>query len=223
MFLDDPRNGVGAASFSDDSTASPTVGPDGDVYYGVLEGNFPSNNDRGWMLHFSGDLGTTKTPGAFGWDDTASIVPASAVPSYHGTSSYLILTKYNNYIGINTGNGHNKVAVLDPNATETDPITGATVMLEVITVLGPTPDPRGGVKEWCINSAAVDAINKCALVNSEDGHLYRWDFTSNSLSAAFPMAQATGEAYTPTLVGPDGAVYAINNAVLYCCQANSGP
>ena len=138
IFLNDPRSGVGAASITDDSTASPTIGPDGDVYYGVLEGNFPSNNDRGWMLHFSGDLSTVKTPGAFGWDDTSSIVPSTAVPSYNGTSAYLILTKYNNYAGVGTGNGQNKLAILDPNATEVDPVTGATVMNEVLTILGPT-------------------------------------------------------------------------------------
>jgi hypothetical protein len=221
VFLSDPRNGVGAANLTDDSTASPAIGPDGDVYFGVLEGNFPSNNDRGWMLHFSGTLGTTKTPGAFGWDDTAAIVPASAVPSYTGTSSYLILTKYNNYIGIGTGNGHNRVAVLDPNATEVDPVTGATVMNEVLTVLGPSPDPRGGVREWCINTAAIDSNNKCAVINSEDGHVYRWSFVTNTLSSPFNMAAATGEAYTPTVIGPDGAVYAINNATLYCCQPAS--
>jgi hypothetical protein len=218
VFLKDPRTGVGAANITDDSTASPTIGPDGDVYFGVLEGSFPSNNDRGWMLHFSGDLSTVKTPGAFGWDDTASIVPAKAVPSYNGNSSYLILTKYNNYAGVGTGNGKNKLAVLDPNASETDPISGAKVMLEILTILGPTPQ-GGGVREWCINSAAIDSTNKCAVVNSEDGHVYRWDFTTNTLSPAFPMAAATGEAYTPTLIGPDGAVYAINNAELYCCQA----
>jgi len=219
VFLTDPRPGIGAASLTDDSTASPTIGPDGDVYFGVLEGNFPSNNDRGWMLHFSADLSTVKTPGAFGWDDTASIVPATAVPSYKGTSSYLILTKYNNYAGVGSGNGQNKLAVLDPNnLTETDPVTGATVMNEVLTILGPTPQGNG-VREWCINSAAIDSTNKCAVVNSEDGHIYRWDFTTNTLSAQFPMAAATGEAYTPTLIGPDGAVYAINNAALYCCQA----
>ena len=73
------------AVITNDGTASPTVGPDGDVYIGVLENPFASNHDRGWLLHFSGDLSTTKTPGAFGWDDTPSIVPASMVPSYHGT------------------------------------------------------------------------------------------------------------------------------------------
>ena len=105
VFLNDPRSTTAsplAAAVTDDSSASPTVGPDGDVYYGVLEGNFPSNNDRGWLLHYSGDLLTAKLPGAFGWDDTASVVPASAVPSYTGPSAYLLLTKYNNYASIRT-------------------------------------------------------------------------------------------------------------------------
>jgi hypothetical protein len=219
--LHDPHNG-GLAASSDDGTASPTIGTDGDVYYGVLENGFPSNHARGWLLHFSAGLTQVKTPGAFGWDDTASVVPATAVPSYSGSSSYLILTKYNNYAdgGIG-GNGQNKLAILDPNATETDPITGATVMQEVLTILGPTPNPHlPGVREWCINAAAIDTVNKCAVVNSEDGRCYRWDFTSNTLSAGVTLAPATGEAYTPTLVGPDGAVYAINNAKLFCCVHN---
>ena len=96
---------------------SPTVGPDGDVFYGVLEANFPSNHARGWMLHFNPTLTTSKIPGAFGWDDSASIVPSGLVPSYRGRSTYLILTKYNNYAdgGIG-GNGLNKVAMLDPKS-----------------------------------------------------------------------------------------------------------
>src|SRR6185369_13355183 len=92
------------------STASPTVGPDGEVYYGVLETPYPSNNDRGWMLHFDATLTTPLTPGGFGWDDTASTFASSAVPQYTGASSYLLMTKYNNYAGIGTGNGENKVA-----------------------------------------------------------------------------------------------------------------
>ena len=61
--------------------------------------------------------------------------------------------------------------------------------------------------EWCINSAAIDPFNKCAVVNSEDGKMYRWDFTTNTLSPPVTLAAATGEAYTPTVIGPDGALY----------------
>jgi hypothetical protein len=220
--LRDPRNSSWDAAVPDDGTAAPTIGPDGDVYYGVLEYNFPSNNARGWMLHFNGNLTTTKTPGAFGWDDAASIVPASLVPSYVGSSSYLILTKYNNYAGVGSGDGQNRVAVLDPNGTETDPVTNAIVMREVITVVGPTKNPNlQGVDEWCINSAAIDSTNGRAIINSEDGHVYTWYFNGNTLSPGLKLAPATGEAYTMTLIGPDGAVYAINNAVLNCCDAGT--
>jgi hypothetical protein len=219
--LRDPRNSGWDAAVPDDGSATPTIGPDGDVYYGVLEYNFPSNHARGWMLHYDSGLATVKTPGAFGWDDSASIVPSGLVTSYTGSSKYLLLTKYNNYAnpGIG-GNGQNKVAILDPNATETDPVTGATVMLEIITILGPTKNPNlPGVDEWCINSAAIDNVNGRAIVNSEDGHVYTWYFNNNTLSTGLKLAPPTGEAYTMTVIGPDGAVYAINNASLYCCDA----
>jgi hypothetical protein len=52
------------------------------------------------------------------------------------------------------------------------------------------------------------------MVNSEDGHLYRWDLTTNTLSQSIPLSGGIGEAYTPTLIGADGTVYAINDAVL---------
>jgi hypothetical protein len=214
--LTDPSSGLDA-DLCDCSSATPTVGPDGDVYFGVLENPFPNHNDRGWLLHFNSDLSKTKTPGSFGWDDTASIVPASLVSSYHGSSSYLLMTKYNNYGGVGTGDGHNRIAILDPNATEKDPVISTTlVMKEVITVLGVTPDPNypGGVKEWCINTAAIDPFTKSVLANSEDGNLYRWDLTSNTLSEVITLSTGVGEAYTPTAIGSDGTVYAINKAVL---------
>jgi hypothetical protein len=109
----DPQTGQ-PAQIANISTASPTVGPDGDVYYGVLESTIGMHNDRGWLLHFDATLTQSKTPGSFGWDDTASIVPVSAVPGYSGSSPYLVLTKYNNYGGIGTGNGLNRMAILDP-------------------------------------------------------------------------------------------------------------
>ncbi len=214
--LTDPSSGMDASIYSG-SSATPTVGPDGDVYFGVLENPYPNHNDRGWLLHYNSDLTETKTPGSFGWDDTPSIVPASLVPSYKGKSKYLLMTKYNNYCGIGTGDGHNKIAILDPNATEKDPVLPSThVMKEVLTIVGVTPDPgcSGGVKEWCINSAAVDPVNKSVLANSEDGVLYRWDLTTNTLSQRITLSSGIGEAYTPTVIGADGTAYAINQAIL---------
>ncbi|MBI3478241.1 MAG: hypothetical protein HY010_21130 [Acidobacteria bacterium] len=216
--LKDPSSNLDALIF-DASSSSPTVGPDGDVYFGVLENPFPAHNDRGWLLHFNSDLSVKKIPGSFGWDDTASVVPASMVPSYHGTSTYLLMSKYNNYAGAG-GDGRNRVAILDPNATEHDPILSATlVMKEVLTALGITPDPEfpnvpGAVREWCINTAAIDPGTKSVMVNSEDGALYRWDMTTNTLSQSIQLTTGIGEAYTPTVIGADGTVYAINGAIL---------
>ncbi len=205
----------------DDGTASPTVGPDGDVYFGVLENPPGANHLRGWLLHFDATLSETKTPGAFGWDNTPSIVPTSAVASYAGAAPYLLMTKYNNYAA-GGGDGVNKFAILDPTASMTDPISGATVMAEVLTVAAPTPDDDardaqhpGAVKEWCINTGAVDPQTKAAVINNEDGFLYRWDFSTNTLAASVQLTAGQFEAYTPTLIGPDGTVYAISNGILF--------
>ncbi len=112
------------------------------------------------------------------------------------------MTKYNNYAGVGSGNGKNRIAVLDPNATEKDPIIPATsVMKEVITILGVTPDPDAGipgaVKEWCINTAAVDPVTKSILANSEDGNLYRWDLTSNSFTQVISFQPGSAKPTRP--------------------------
>jgi hypothetical protein len=195
----------------DASSAAPMVGPDGDVYYGVLANSVGQNGDRGWMMHYSADLSQIKLPGAFGWDTTASVVPRRMVPSYTGPSTYLIVTKYNHYVSDNY-----QIAVLDPNASEVDPDSGATVMNEVLTVDGVTPG-----REWCINDAAVDLGTGSILANSEDGNLYRWDLASNTLSQAVTLDSGVGEAYTPTLIGPDGTVYSINDGILFAVRAQA--
>jgi hypothetical protein len=217
-YLKDPSSGE-AAWVDDDSSAAPTVGPDGDVYFGVLENPFPNHDDRGWLLHFDATLKTKKTPGSFGWDDTVAVVPTSAVPSYTGSSPYLLMTKYNNYYGTGPyGDGHNKIGIIDPDATQVDPYSNATVMKDVLTMLGPNQVPGeggGAVYEWCINSAVVVPASQSIIANSEDGHVYRWDLATNTLAEVMTLNAPQPEAYTPTIVGPDGTVYAINNAYLY--------
>jgi hypothetical protein len=217
--LIDPGSGS-LAHISDDSTASPTVGPDGDVYFGVLETVFGSHNGRGWLLHYDATLVNRLTPGGFGWDDTASVVDASLVPSYTGSSPYLLMVKYNNYRGAGTGDGANKVAILDPRTSQVDAISGRTIMKEVLTLLGSTfvSGNSGPVVEWCINTAAVDPFTRSVLVNSEDGHLYRWSLANNTASQRIRLGNRIGQSYTPTAVGADGAVYAVNNAMLFSVQ-----
>jgi hypothetical protein len=218
VLLKDPVSGLPAV-ISPDSSASPTVGPDGDVYYGVLENPFPSHDGRGWLLHYNATLTQAKIPGSFGWDSTPSVLPARAVPGYRGTSPYLLVSKYNNYLGLGPhGDGHNEVAVLDPRAGQKDPYATVQVMKAVQAILSPVHvpgEPAGARYEWCINSAVVDPADDSVIVNSEDGTLYRWDLARNTLAEKIRLNAPRAEAYTPTLIGPDGTVYAINNATLY--------
>jgi hypothetical protein len=234
VFLKDPRNNFASnAGLLDDSTASPTVGPDGDVYYGIF-GN-PYNGSRGFLAHFDATLTQTKTFGGFGWDSTPVIVPASAAPMYTGKSSYLLFEKYNNYVAgevTDGGDGVNQIALLDPNATMPDPHSssnGLQVMDAVMSIPGPSRDASftaqypNAVREWCINSALVDPATKSIVMPSEDGNLFRWDLTTCSFTQAVTINPAgIGEAYVPTLEGPDGTVYTIENAKLFAVGGLAG-
>jgi glucose/arabinose dehydrogenase len=227
VFLKDPRNGhADNAVIADSSTSSPTVAPDNDVYFGILGG--PS-----FLLRFSGDLAVEKAPGAFGWDSTAAIVPKEMVPSYTGPSSYLVFCKYNNYADPSGGgseNGVNRIAIFDPGSTEVNPrdsSSGVPVMREVLTIVGPTPDAEHSsiptaVREWCINTAAVNPATHSVFTPSEDGHLYRWDLATNSLSQAVQLTAGIGEPYVPTVIGPDGTVYTLNGGTLFALGGVNG-
>jgi hypothetical protein len=211
--------GPGALSILDNSTASPVVGPDGDVFFGVY-GNF----GHGYGLHFSPDLSTQMPPAAFGWDNTLAIVPTNMIPTYSGTSTYLLFSKYNNYAG-KTGNGVNCMALLDPHATQLDPhpSPNPTIeMREVLTVIGCTPDSEYqsatypiAVREWCINTAAVNPATQSVFAPSEDGRLYRWNLALNSLTEVITLGTGLGAPYVPTVVGPDGIIYTLNGGKLF--------
>jgi hypothetical protein len=222
----DPRSGLNATVL-DIGTASPLVGPDGDVYFGIMAN--PGNGSRGFMLHYTANLQTNKPPGAFGWDNTAAIVPTNMVPSYTGPSSYLLFSKYNNYANAGDGDGINRLALLDPNVTQIDPHSsadGLAEMREVQTVIGFTPDAEYlgtnypyAVREWCINTAGVSPAKNSVYAPSEDGHLYRWDLVANSLSEAVKLTAGIGEPYVPTVIGPDGTVFTLNGGTMFAVGA----
>jgi hypothetical protein len=210
------------AGVLDDSTASPTIGPDGDVFFGIV-GN--QSIGRGFLLHFSADLQTNKLPGAFGWDYTPVIVPASIVPAYSGPSSYLLFSKYNNYAGFADGDGVNRIALLDPNSVQIDShpsAPGLAEMREVLTVTGATPDENHqgqvypyAVEEWCINTGAVNPATRSIFAPSEDGHIYRWNIASNAVTQVLSLGPSAGSPYVPTMIGPDGVVYTIHSGKLF--------
>lgn len=222
VFLKDPRNGNNAGVL-DDGTASPVVAPDGDVYLGVFAN--PYNGSRGFLSHYSGDLSEAKTFGGFGWDYTPGIVPASMVPSYQGTSSYLIFCKYNNYTGtgVDDGDGVNRVAVLDPNAVQTDAhasSNGLQIMREVLTSIGNTPDEENpgipiAVREMCVNATCVNPATNSVFFNSEDGRAYRWDLSVNQVTQSLVLTPGFGAPYIPSVIGPDGTVYTLNGGNLF--------
>jgi hypothetical protein len=90
----------------------------------------------------------------------------------------------------------------------------------VLTIAGPTPDAEHptiptAVREWCINTAAVNPATHSIFTPSEDGHIYRWDLATNSLSQAVQLTAGIGEPYVPTVIGPDGTVYTLNGGTLF--------
>ncbi|MBK7116313.1 MAG: hypothetical protein IPH71_09860 [Proteobacteria bacterium] len=110
------------------------------------------------------------------------------------------------------------MAIVDPSRAQADPIIATVqVMAEVLKIVGPTADSEnpGGVREWCVNTGAVDPATRSMLINNEDGRLYRWSFATNQLTENIRFNNGLGQSYTPTAIGADGTVYAINNAVLF--------
>lgn len=183
------------------TSASVMAGPDGNVYYGAYAGS--SNSYRGFLLQFTKDLLPSGAPGPFGWDCTASVVPSSAVPSYTGTSSYLVLTKYNNYL-----QNLYRLGIFDPNSSVFDSIAGTNVMRDVLV------SPRSQ-QEWCVNSVAVDPFSRCAIANNENGSCYQWDFTTNTFTNSVSMTRELPEAYTPTVIAPNGVCFAIKANIVF--------
>ena len=180
----------------DISTASTTIGPDGDIYLGIGPGS------GGPLVHFSGDLATNKVNGYFGWDYTEAVVPSSMVPAYLATSAYLLFSKYNDYTT------RNRIALLDPNTPQYRNGVGIC-MCEVLTAWSPR------TTEWCLNTVAVNPASGDVLAPNEDGRLYRWDLAANSFSEVLQLNAGVSEPYVPTCIGPDGAVYTINGGTLF--------
>ena len=185
VVLKDPVSGQ-PAFISTSSSASPTVGPDGDVYYGVLENPFPNHDDRGWLLHYDATLTRAKTPGSFGWDNTVSVLPCprrAPLPRNLAVPPGVQVQQLPRHRAARRRSQPGRRA--RPRTSQKDPYTDTRVMKAVQTVLSPVHEPgtpAGARYEWCINSAVVDPADDSVIVNSKDGPVYRWDLARNVLA-----------------------------------------
>jgi plastocyanin len=66
----------------------------------------------------------------------------------------------------------------------------------------------------CCNIGVFDPFSNSVYCNNADSHQYRWDLKNNVIAERVYMGSALLEAYTPSVIGPDGAIYAINMGVM---------
>jgi outer membrane protein assembly factor BamB len=204
----------------DDSTASPTVAPDGSVLFGVLTFY---NYAQGHLFKFS-STGEFQGAYPFGWDVTPAIY------SHGGT--YSIVIKDNHY----SGGSYCDVEQFCPSDrtanTPNDPeayyITQLNHNMNVewryqnTNTLSCTRQPNGSVTcvddhphgfEWCVNAFGIDS-NGVVYANSEDGNIFAINQGGTLKQKKF-LQLALGAAYTPLTIGPDGRIYTQNDGHLF--------
>jgi len=207
----------------DDSSASPTVAPDGSIYYGAYT---RYNFAQGHMLHFSAN-GDFLNSFNFGWDNTPAIYP------HNGT--YSVIFKNNHY-----GGGPDFSSYCDDNnwcptrsaadllgpqqffVSQFDPNLNLEWSFRSTNTQSCTRNPDGSLTcvsdhpdgfEWCVNATVVDA-NGVVYANSEDGNLYAIGQGGVFLQRLFQQL-ALEAAYTPLSMDSRGRFYSQNAGHLF--------
>ena len=218
--VDPGTNEPGPGRVFDDATSSPTIAPDGSIFFGALT---VYNYDQGHLMHFSAQ-GAFLGAFGFGWDTTPAIYT-------HG-NTYSVITKNNHYSG---GSYCGVEAFCPSDRTASNPVSPEAYF---ITSLSPSlaiewnfqntntlsckRDDQGNISctsnhphgfEWCVNAAVVDK-NGVVYANSEDGNLYAIRPDGTLLQSIFQQS-ALGAAYTPASLGSDGKIYSQNSGRLF--------
>jgi hypothetical protein len=204
----------------DDSSSTPTIAPDGSIYYGAYAAY---NWAQGHMMHFSAN-GDFLNAFNFGWDTTPAILPHD--------DTFSVVMKNNHYAGGSY--------CIDPNwcpaaRTDANPMGKESFFVSQLTpslniewsfqntnTQSCTRNPDGTLTcvsdhpngfEWCVNAPVLDA-NGTVYANSEDGNLYAIR-QGGVLGQLIFQQLALGAAYTPVSIGPDGKIYSQNDGHLF--------
>lgn len=200
--VDPFTNSLPAGRVTDDSTSSPTVAPDGSVFYG---GNSQYNCYRGHLFHFS-PAGEFVGSYGNGWDQTPAI--------YTHNGTYSVLLKENHYPAPN--------CKVDYYITQLNSQLKPEWKFKSRNQLSCKREDDGTLSckkdhpngfEWCVNAVAIDK-DGLIYANSEDGNLYVIGQGGKLKNKLF-LKLAVGAAYTPMTLGPDGKIYAQNAGHLF--------
>jgi hypothetical protein len=222
IFGNDPaQNTPGAGRVLDDSSSTPTIAPDGSIFYGAYS---RYNYAQGHLMHFASD-GTYLGAYNFGWDSTVGI--------FRHNKTYSVVIKDNHYSGLGSYCNDPTICPEDRNATNPDSpeeffITQLSPTLTVewkfknTNTLSCSRNADGTLTcvndhpnsfEWCVNADVIDA-NGLVYANSEDGNLYVIN-QGGTLNSKLFQQLALGAAYTPTSLGGDGKIYTQNAGHLF--------
>lgn len=218
--VDPQTNRFGGGIVLDDASSTPTVAPDGTVFFGAYS---RYNYAQGHLMRFAAN-GTFLAAYSFGWDSTVAIYPHN--------STYSVVIKDNHY---RVGSYCNVAAFCPGNRTATNP---ASPEQYFVTQLSPnlavewkfqntntqscTRNADGSITcfsdhpnsfEWCVNAAVIDN-NGVVYANSEDGNLYAIN-QGGTLKQSIFQQLALGAAYTPASMGGDGKIYTQNAGHLF--------
>lgn len=223
--VDPGVNHAGGGRVLDDSSASPTVAPDGSVFFGAYT---RYNYAQGHLMHFS-STGAYLGAYRFGWDLTPGIVRQGSTNNH-----YSVVIKDNQYGEVGSYCAVESVCPSDrtvansagyPEAyfiTQLDENLSVQWRFQNTNQLSCTRQPDGSVTcvsdhpngfEWCVNAMAIDA-NGVVYANSEDGNLFAIN-PDGTLKQKIFQQLALGAAYTPASIGLDGKIYSQNAGHLF--------
>jgi hypothetical protein len=220
--VDPATNRYGGGRVLDDESSTPTVAPDGSVFFGAYS---RYNYAQGHLMRFAGATGAFLQSYSFGWDATVAI--------YQHSGTYSVVIKDNHYGEVGSYCNVDAFCPTDRNATnpafpEEYFVTQLSPTLTVewkyknANTLSCTRNPDGSINcvsdhpfgfEWCVNGAAVDA-NGVVYANSEDGNLFAIN-QGGTLKQKIFQQLALGAAYTPASLGSDGKIYSQNAGHLF--------